>query len=281
LIDTSLILIIEQPIFSPSQTPVTALDAETVSYAASTRLHPAAKPGRLPIAAYRVLISAAGAMLLAFVATASFAQPAKPPASSSAAGAAVKPSAIVAPAKPVISKPVWAELTVQQQIALRPLAPGWDTISEAQKRKWLEISKGYPSLTPEGQTIMHSRMTEWVGLSAQQRAQARLNFAKTKELSKELTPEEQQAKWQTYQALSVEEKQKLAAKASPKPAGAATAVKPVAPQKLTIITRAQPPLDTPAPSKPASLPAASAIQGGDSALFGEGMGGSAANLQKP
>ena len=181
----------------------------------------------------------------------------------------------------MVSKPVWAELTVQQQIALRPLAPGWDTISEAQKRKWLEISKGYPSLTPEGQTIMHSRMTEWVSLSAQQRAQARLNFAKTKELSKELTPEEQQAKWQTYQALSVEEKQKLAAKASPKPVGAATAVKPVAPQKLTIITPAQPPLGTQAPPKPASTPAAAAIQGGDSALIGEGMGGTAANLQKP
>ena len=181
----------------------------------------------------------------------------------------------------MVSKPVWAELTVQQQIALRPLAPGWDTISEAQKRKWLEISKGYPSLTPEGQTIMHSRMTEWVSLSAQQRAQARLNFAKTKELSKELTPEEQQAKWQTYQALSVEEKQKLAAKASPKPVGAATAVKPVAPQKLTIITPVQPPPGTQAPPKPASIPAAAAIQGGDSALFGEGMGGTAANLQKP
>jgi Protein of unknown function (DUF3106) len=232
------------------------------------------------VAASSALISAAGALLLAFSAT-SFAQPAKPLANSSAASAAVKPPAVVVPAKPVISKPVWAELTVQQQIALRPLAPGWDTISEAQKRKWLEISKGYPSLTPEGQTIMHSRMTEWVSLSAQQRAQARLNFAKTKELSKELTPEEQQAKWQTYQALSAEEKQKLAAKASPKPAGAATAVKPVAPQKLTIITRAQPPIDTPAAPKPAPVPAAAAIQGGDSALVGEGMGGPASNLQKP
>ena len=258
---------------------MTVLDAKTVSSAAPNRFQAAPKPGRRRVATTSALISAAGGLLLAF-SVASFAQPAKPVANGSAASTTIKPPAVATPAKPVVSKPVWAELTVQQQIALRPLAPGWDTISEAQKRKWLEISKGYPSLTPEGQTIMHSRMTEWVSLSAQQRAQARLNFAKTKELSKELTPEEQQAKWQTYQALSAEEKQKLAAKASPKPAGAATAVKPVAPQKLTVITPAQSPLGTTAP-KPALIPAAAATQGGDSALFGEGMGGTATNLQKP
>ena len=271
---------VERPNPSLSQTPVTVLDAKTVSSAAPNRFQAAPKPGRRRVAATSALISAAGGLLLAF-SVASFAQPVKPVTNASAASAAIKPPAVATPVKPVVSKPVWAELTVQQQIALRPLAPGWDTISEAQKRKWLEISKGYPSLTPEGQTIMHSRMTEWVSLSAQQRAQARLNFAKTKELSKELTPEEQQAKWQTYQALSVEEKQKLAAKASPKPVGAATAVKPVAPQKLTIITPVQPPPGTQAPPKPASIPAAAAIQGGDSALIGEGMGGTAANLQKP
>ncbi len=196
-----------------------------------------------------------------------FAQPAKPAV---AASAPSKPPATLLASKPAVSKPVWAELTVQQQIALRPLAPGWDTISEAQKRKWLEMSKGFPSLTPEGQSIMHSRMTEWVALSAQQRAQARLNFAKTKELSNELTPEEKQAKWQTYQALSAEEKQKLAAKASPKPAGAATAVKPVPPQKLAVVPPVQVPGES---SKAPPTPAATPVQG-DSALFGEGTAGS-------
>ncbi len=122
-----------------------------------------------------------------------------------------------------------------QQQTLKPLAASWNTISEAQKRKWLEISKSYPSLPPEGQATMHSRMNEWVALSPRQRAEARLNFAKTKELSKQLTPEEKKAKWQTYQALSPEEKQKLAADATPRPVGAALAVKPVAPQKLATV----------------------------------------------
>ena len=254
---------------------MTALDAETVFPAAQSCQANFSPCGRR-LAALGRLIFAAGSLLLAFSVT-SFAQPARPIANASAA---IKPPAVVTPAKPVVSKPVWAELTVQQQTALRPLSPGWDTINEAQKRKWLEISKGYPSLTPEGQSIMHSRMTEWVRLSAQQRAQARLNFAKTKELSNELTPEEKQAKWQTYQALSVEEKQKLAAKASPKPIGAATAVKPVSPQKLAVIPPAQVPRVTKVPPNAAATPAAPAIQGGDSALFGEGMGGGANSLQK-
>lgn len=154
-----------------------------------------------------------------------------PKPASPASAPAAKPAAS-APAKTAASKPAWAELSHMQQQALAPLASSWHGISEPQKRKWLEISKNYPSLPPEGQANLHSRMNEWVTLSPQQRAQARLNFGKTKELSKQLTPEEKKAKWETYQALSQEEKQKLAAKASPKPAGAATAVKPVAPQKL-------------------------------------------------
>ena len=133
------------------------------------------------------------------------------------------------------SKPTWAELTPMQQQTLKPLASSWATLSEAHKRKWIEVSKNYPSLQPEGQATMHSRMSEWAALSPQQRAEARLNFAKTKELSKQLTAEEKKAKWETYQALSSEEKQKLAAKASPRPIGAAPAVKPVAPQKLATL----------------------------------------------
>lgn len=175
------------------------------------------------------------------------AQPAKPPY------AARKHLAAATPAKPVVSRPVWAELTVQQQQALRPLSTDWDSISEAQKRKWLEISRSYPSLTPEEQNTLHSRMIGWVGLSAQQRAQARLNFARTKELSKQLTPEEKKAKWQTYQALSAEEKRSLAAKARPKPTGAATAVRPVAPQKLAVITPTPSPHSGGAPHNPAAV----------------------------
>lgn len=140
------------------------------------------------------------------------------------------------PAKaPAIPKaeasPTWRELTPAQQSSLKPLAANWASIGEGQKRKWLALSKNYPSLPAPEQAKLHSRMTEWTSLSQQQRTQARLNFAETKKLS----PGEKTANWQAYQALSPEDRQKLAATATPKPAGAAAAVKPVAPQKLAVV----------------------------------------------
>lgn len=172
---------------------------------------------------------------------ASNAQPVSPAPKGSTVVAEPRALATATPAQPAkiassqpvkAGKPLWSELTPMQQQALQPLAGTWGTISEAQRRKWLAVSKNYPSLPPEGQATMHGRMNEWVNLSPLQRAEARLNFATTKELSRKLTPEEKLAKWQTYQSLSPDEKQKLAEKASAKPTGAALAVKPVAPQKL-------------------------------------------------
>lgn len=185
--------------------------------------------GKLSLLQFSAALALVG--LLFVLPVSGFSQASKP--TTSVAPVTSKP--LVAASKAATSRSSWLELTSGQQQALAPLALSWNTISEAQKRKWLEISKNYAALPPEGQATLHSRMNEWVTLSHQQRAQARLNFGKTKELSKELTPEEKKAKWQTYQALSAEEKQKLAAKASPKPAGAATALRPVAPQKLTAV----------------------------------------------
>ena len=134
------------------------------------------------------------------------------------------------------SRSAWNELTPPQQQALKPLAANWGSMSQAQKRKWLAISKNFPAMAPVEQAKLHSRMADWVSLSTQQRTQARLNFAETKQLS----ADEKKAKWQAYQALSAEEKQKLAAKAPPKLTGAAPAVKPAPHQKLTAIRAAKP-----------------------------------------
>ncbi|MEO7160018.1 MAG: DUF3106 domain-containing protein [Polaromonas sp.] len=171
------------------------------------------------------------------------------------------PASATATGKVAASGPVWSELSPLQQQALAPLASSWNaSMSVQQKRKWLEISRNYGALPPEGQATLNSRMKEWIALSPQQRAQARLNFGKTKELSRQLTPEEKKAHWEAYQVLSPEEKQKLAAKASPKPTGAATAVKPVAPQKLVAVPAraASKPAIKPAPkimhSYPATVP---------------------------
>ena len=129
------------------------------------------------------------------------------------------------------SKPAWRDLTPAQQLSLTPLAAKWDTLGEAQKRKWIAIAANYQNLSQAEQAKLHSRMTEWVSLSQQQRSQARLNFAE----SKQLTSSQKTATWEAYQALGPEEKKKLAVAATPKPAGAAIAAKPVSPQKLATV----------------------------------------------
>ncbi len=187
------------------------------------------------------------------------------------------PANAAATGKVITPGPSWSELTPLQQQTLAPLASSWNTsMSEPQKRKWLEISRNYGALSPEGQAILNSRMNDWASLSPQQRAQARLNFGQTKELSRQLTPEEKKAKWEAYQALSPEEKQKLAAKASPGPTGAATAIKPVAPQKLATVPvqAASKPGINPAPkiipSSPATVPPPAAPPAGQAATVGSG-----------
>jgi hypothetical protein len=164
------------------------------------------------------------------------AQPLAFPSASNTAQA-VKPGAIKVAGSPpkakVVTSPLWTELTPAQQQALTPLSAKWDTISEAQKRKWIALSQNYPKLSAPEQAKLHSRMSEWVALSPQQRTEARLNFGETQQLS----PDDKKAKWEAYQALSPEEKRKLAASAS-KPPATAAAVKPVTPEKLANVPRA-------------------------------------------
>jgi hypothetical protein len=134
-----------------------------------------------------------------------------------------------------VTKPLWSELTPAQQQALAPLSAKWNTVSEAQKRKWLALSENFPKMSGAEQAKLHSRMTEWAALSPQQRTQARLNFAETKQLA----PDDKKAKWEAYQALTPEEKSRLAAGAA-KPPPTAAAVKPVTPDKLATVPKARP-----------------------------------------
>ncbi len=158
------------------------------------------------------------------------------PSIAPSASSPLKPPNLIATTKSssglkVSSKPEWQDLTPTQQLSLQPLAANWNSLEEAQKRKWIAIAANYPTLPPAEQVKLHTRMTEWVSLSYQQRAQARLNFAQ----AKQLTPTEKTATWQAYQALSPEEKKKLATLAPPKLGGAAIAAKPVTAQKLTTV----------------------------------------------
>jgi hypothetical protein len=122
----------------------------------------------------------------------------------------------------------WNSLSAEQKLALAPLSTTWSSLSDGHRRKWVAIAQGYPKLSEADKEKMLSRMAEWAALSPKDREQARLNFAKTKSVEQS----ERASNWEAYQALSPEEKQKLASSSSEKPLGAAVTAKPVAPEKL-------------------------------------------------
>lgn len=126
------------------------------------------------------------------------------------------------------SRPYWRDLTAEQQQTLGPLAACWDGLQDLQKRKWLVIARNQGKLSPAERAVQHSRMTEWAGLSRQQREQARFNFDEVKQVP----AAERKAKWEAYQALSEEEKRRLAESAAKRPQGAARTIRPVPAQKL-------------------------------------------------
>ena len=153
-------------------------------------------------------------------------------ASPNNARTSTRPGAMAGPQ--VETGPGWETLTTPQKLALYPLAERWALISEAQKRRWLALAANFSALPEEEQAKFHDRMTDWASLSAQQRNQARLNYAVTNRLARD----DKRAQWEAYQALSDEEKRALAARAAPKPKGAATALRPVSPKKLAQVPAA-------------------------------------------
>lgn len=135
------------------------------------------------------------------------------------------------------TRPTWSELTSSQHEALRPLAQAWPSLSELHKRKWLVLSQNFAELSPQEQHKLQQRMSDWANLTARERAQARLHFAEVQQLP----GDERRAKWEAYQALSDEQRRKLADDILLEPPrGAAVASRPVAPSKLT-----QPPAPKP------------------------------------
>jgi hypothetical protein len=125
--------------------------------------------------------------------------------------------------------PKWVELSPTQQNILQPLQNLWPTLEEHRKRKWLAIAKNFPMLSPQAQATAQERMREWAALTPSQRYQARLHFTQSQQLSND----EKLAKWEEYQSLNEEEKNKLNQSKPLLPKGAAIVPRPVPPEKLT------------------------------------------------
>jgi hypothetical protein len=139
--------------------------------------------------------------------------------------------------QPGISKPLWADLSADQQQALAPLASEWDALEPVRKNKWLAIGNKFGAMKPEEQQRMQERMREWVKLTPEQRRLARENYVRAKKLN----PDQKSVQWEQYQQLPEEEKKKLANDATtkkkvatlPPPSAQDKQTKPLAPIKST------------------------------------------------
>jgi hypothetical protein len=125
---------------------------------------------------------------------------------------AVSPAGWSQPGTPARAEvgPKWSELTPAQRNALKPLERDWSGIEADQKQKWLQIAGRMPGMPATERERVQARMTEWARMSPQQRGQTRLNFQE----ANRVPPEDRQARWQAYQALSAEQKRQLQARAA-------------------------------------------------------------------
>lgn len=119
-----------------------------------------------------------------------------------------------------VSATPWAELNAVQKNALAPLQRDWASIDGVRQQKWLELAGRFPSMPADERARIQQRMAQWAALTPAKRNQVRLQFLE----AKRLPTEQRQARWQEYQALSVDEKQTLARQARQPAAGTSTAV---------------------------------------------------------
>ncbi|RQS64482.1 DUF3106 domain-containing protein [Burkholderia sp. Bp8963] len=152
------------------------------------------------------------AIAVAYVATYSRFHP-EPAAVAAATGAPAIASAAIALTTdlaplPAASGPLsWARLSPAQHVALAPFASQWDSFSDARKRKWLKIAARFPKMTPDAQKRLQERMTEWVGMTPDERRVARENY----QVAKGLSAQARERAWRAYQQLPEEQKERLAA----------------------------------------------------------------------
>ncbi len=114
-------------------------------------------------------------------------------------------------------RPRWEGLSAARREALQPLEREWRHIDSDRKQKWLVIADKFPALSTAEKARIQGRMSEWAKLSPEERGVTRQQF----QAAKRAAPQDRSTQWQAYQALPVDEKRQLAARAGPPAASAA------------------------------------------------------------
>lgn len=127
-----------------------------------------------------------------------------------------------AAAEPSIGSLPWNSLSAEQKSALKPLASQWRGLSPEHQRKWVALTHNFNRMSPEEQETLQGRMGEWAKLTPTQRNQARMNYFEIRKVP----ADEKRAKWEEYQALPAEERERLAGDRPKTPTGVAPALRP-------------------------------------------------------
>jgi hypothetical protein len=99
------------------------------------------------------------------------------------------------------ARPLWSELSPQQQHVLGPLAADWENLDTTRRKKWVTIANRYPKMKPDEQQRLQNRMQAWAKLTPEERRIARNNYNSLKGLPPPQRKEVSQ-KWRQQQ-LSV------------------------------------------------------------------------------
>ncbi len=103
----------------------------------------------------------------------------------------------------------WAALTPAQNAALAPLRSDWNTLDATHQQKWLQMAQRMAAMPAVERRRIQQRMAQWSQLSPEKRGQARQRFLE----ARQLPSPQRHARWLEYQALSDEQKGRLAAQA--------------------------------------------------------------------
>jgi hypothetical protein len=80
------------------------------------------------------------------------------------------------------ARPLWSELSPQQQHVLGSLAADWENLDTTRRKKWVTIANRYPKMKPDAQERLQARMQAWAKLTREERRLARDNYKALKNL---------------------------------------------------------------------------------------------------
>jgi hypothetical protein len=105
----------------------------------------------------------------------------------------------------------FSQLPPPEQQVLAPLSGEWDSFTAQRKKKWRDVANRYPSLSPDEQQRLTTRMQGWARMTPEDRRVAREQFREMKK--PDTNPPEQREelkrKWGEYRELPAEQRQAL------------------------------------------------------------------------